>query len=80
VKHASPHSPTERVRSTADGLGQYCSAVEAWITGHLERVVRGAVEETLNALLDAKADRFCGGRAQDQFASLSIMWLNRVMF
>ena len=27
------------------------------IKGHLERVVRGTVEETLNSLLDAEADR-----------------------
>jgi hypothetical protein len=29
------------------------------IRGHLDRVVRGTVEETLNALLDAGADRLC---------------------
>jgi hypothetical protein len=27
------------------------------IKGHLDRVVRGTVEETLNSLLDAEADR-----------------------
>src|SRR5512133_3175288 len=29
------------------------------IKSHLDRVVRGSVEETLNALLDAEADRLC---------------------
>jgi len=29
------------------------------IKGHLDRIVRGTVEETLNALLDAEADRLC---------------------
>jgi transposase-like protein len=29
------------------------------IKNHLDRVVRGSVEETLNALLDAEADRLC---------------------
>src|SRR5215831_12956326 len=29
------------------------------IKSHLDRVVRGTVEETLNALLDAEADRLC---------------------
>lgn len=29
------------------------------IRGHLDRVVRGTVEETLNALLDTEADRLC---------------------
>ena len=29
------------------------------IKGHLDRIVRGSVEETLNALLDAEAERLC---------------------
>jgi hypothetical protein len=29
---------------------------------HLDRVVRGSVEETLNALLDAEADRLCNAQ------------------
>ena len=29
------------------------------IKGHLDRIVRGTVEETLNALLNAEADRLC---------------------
>ena len=29
---------------------------------HLEEVVRSTVEETLNALLDAEADRVCGAQ------------------
>ncbi len=29
------------------------------IQDHLGKVVRGSVEETLNALLDAEADRLC---------------------
>jgi putative transposase len=32
------------------------------IKSHLDRVVRGTVEETLNALLDAEADRLCAMR------------------
>ena len=32
------------------------------IPAHLEEVVRSTVEETLNALLDAEADRLCGAR------------------
>jgi hypothetical protein len=34
------------------------------IKTHLDRVVRGSVEETLNALLDAEADRLCNSRVQ----------------
>ncbi len=32
---------------------------EERIKGHLDRVVRSSVEETLNGLLDAEADRLC---------------------
>lgn len=32
------------------------------IKGHLDRVVRGTVEETLNSLLDAEADQLCNAR------------------
>src|SRR5262245_3976874 len=32
------------------------------IKNHLDRVVRGSVEETLNALLEAEADRPCNAR------------------
>jgi transposase-like protein len=35
---------------------------EAQVRGHLDEMVRSTVEETLNALLDAEADRLC--RAQ----------------
>ena len=33
------------------------------IRNHLDRVVRGSVEETLNALLEAEADRLCAMRS-----------------
>ena len=32
------------------------------IKNHLDRVVRGSVEETLNAMLDAEADRLCNAQ------------------
>jgi len=32
------------------------------IKGHLDRVVRGTVEETLNALLESEADRLCNAQ------------------
>jgi len=49
--------------SEDDGLktmGQVIQIDEAWIRHHLGEMVRGTVEETLNALLDAEADRLCG--------------------
>ena len=33
---------------------------DAKLTDHLGNIVRGTVEETLNALLDAEADRLVG--------------------
>ena len=39
------------------------------IKSHLERVVRGTVEETLNALLDAEADRLCNAQRYERSAA-----------
>src|SRR5271169_6747795 len=36
------------------------------IENHLDRVVRGSVEETLNALLDAEADRLCNAQRYER--------------
>src|SRR4029450_7614088 len=36
------------------------------IKSHLDRVVRGTVEETLNALLDAEADRLCNAHRYER--------------
>src|SRR5215468_2090562 len=39
------------------------------IKNHLDRVVRGSVEETLNALLDAEADRLCNAQRYERSAA-----------
>jgi transposase-like protein len=36
------------------------------IKSHLDRVVRGSVEETLNAFLDAEADRLCNAQRYER--------------
>ena len=36
------------------------------IRGHLDRVVRGTVEETLNALLESEADRLCNAQRYER--------------
>jgi hypothetical protein len=41
-------------------LRQVIQIDEARIRDHLGEMVRGTVEETLNAMLDAKADQLCG--------------------
>ena len=39
------------------------------IRGHLDRVVRGTVEETLNAMLEAEADRLCNAGRYERTAA-----------
>src|SRR4029450_1543255 len=39
------------------------------IKNHLDQVVRGSVEETLNALLDAEADRLCNAQRYERSAA-----------
>ena len=41
-------------------MGQVIQIDEARIRDHLGAMVRGTVEEALNAMLDAEADRLCG--------------------
>ena len=43
----------------APGVGDVIRIDEERIRDHLGRIVRGTVEDTLNALLDAEADRLC---------------------
>jgi putative transposase len=46
-------------------MGQVIKIDEGRIRDHLGEMVRGTVEETLNAMLDAEADELCGaGRYQ----------------
>ena len=53
-----------------DGLKSVSGPVvqidEGRIHAHLNEVVRSTVEETLNALLDAEADRLCGARKYER--------------
>ena len=44
-------------------MGQVIYIDEARIRDHLGEMVRGTVEETLNAMLDAEADQLCGAGA-----------------
>lgn len=53
------------MKESTPGLAQVIKIDEAQIQDHLGQVVRSTVEETLNGLLDAEADRACGaGRYQ----------------
>jgi transposase-like protein len=44
-------------------------SLDTTIKSHLDRVVRGTVEETLNALLDAEADRLCNAQRYERSAA-----------
>src|SRR6186713_3583526 len=50
----------EQAMSDENPMGQVIQIDEARIRDHLGEMVRGTVEETLNAMLDAEADRLCG--------------------
>jgi putative transposase len=50
----------EQPMSDENPMGQVIQIDEARIRDHLGEMVRGTVEETLNAMLDAEADRLCG--------------------
>jgi transposase-like protein len=47
-------------------LGPVVQIDEGRIQAHLDEVVRSTVEETLNALLDAEADRLCGAQKYER--------------
>jgi putative transposase len=44
------------------GLSKVIRIDESEIRGHLDQMVRGTVEETLNAMLDAEADEMCNAQ------------------
>ena len=52
--------------NTPRSLGDVISIDDERIKNHLDRVVRGTVEETLNALLDAEADRLCNAQRYER--------------
>ena len=47
-------------------LGKVIHIDEAQIQDHLGELVRGTVEETLNAMLDAEADAMCGAQCHER--------------
>ena len=49
-----------------EGMGQVIRIDEGRIRDHLGEMVRGTVEEALNALLDAEANRLCGAERYER--------------
>jgi transposase-like protein len=62
--------PTKEDEAVISGVkavvGPVVQIDEGRIQAHLDEVVRSTVEETLNALLDAEADRLCGARKYER--------------
>jgi putative transposase len=56
-----PHTPSP--------LNNVITIDDERIKSRLDRVVRGTVEETLNALLDAEADRMCNAQRYERSAA-----------
>ena len=52
----------------SDACGRMVQVDEEEVRGHVERVVRKSVEETLNGLLDAEADALCGAGRYERSA------------
>ena len=52
--------------TTPSPLGNVITIDDERIKSHLDRVVRRSVEETLNALLDAEADRLCNAQRYER--------------
>ena len=50
--------------TTSSPLNNVITIDDERIKSHLDRVVRGSVEEKLNALLEAEADRRCSCRSR----------------
>src|SRR5207253_2144784 len=51
---------------TSSPLNNVITIDDERIKSHLDRVVRGTVEETLNALLNAEADRLCNAQRYER--------------
>jgi putative transposase len=49
-------------------LGKVIRIDESEIRGHRDEMIRGTVEETLNALLEAEADELCGASRYERSA------------
>ena len=55
-------------------MGQVIQIDEARIRDHLGELVRGTVEETLNAMLDAEADQLCGAGRYERSQARQDTW------
>jgi hypothetical protein len=59
MEHGTTEAATDKSKMPPAGLNRVTKIDEAQIEDHLGRIVRSTVEETLNGMLDAEADRLC---------------------
>jgi len=59
---------TKTMDKTKEGTGKIIEIHENEVKQHLSDIVRGTVEETLNALLDAEADQLCNAERYERNA------------
>ena len=52
--------------TTPSPLNNIITIDDERIKNHLDRIVRGSVEETLNALLEAEADQLCNAQRYER--------------
>src|SRR6516164_8197184 len=64
-----PARGSRHVRRYSSPLNNVITINDERIKSHLDRVVRGTVEDTLNALLDAEADRLCNAQRYERSAA-----------
>jgi len=57
---------TKTEGNAASQKGRIIEVDEGMIRSHLDQVLKGTVEETLNALLDEEAERLCEARRYER--------------
>lgn len=63
---ATPTVAGSSATTPSKGLGEVIQIDQALVQQHLGEVVRSTVQDTLNALLDAEADRLCGAKRYER--------------
>jgi len=61
-----PNSLPPATESPLEPLADTLQIDTAKVRGHLDEMVRGTVEQTLNAMLDAEADELCGAKRYER--------------
>src|SRR5919109_3701122 len=66
ARHEEAAMDTVQDGTRTDPVGPLVTVNDGEVRDHLDRVVRASVEETLNQLLEAEADRLCGAKRYER--------------